>query len=143
MTADNKNILLIEDDYIDIVNVQRVLKKINFDHLIRVAKNGLEALDLIQNSDGTVKYPLPNVILLDLNMPRMNGMEFLKVLRSNEELSGLNVFVMTTSSEEGDKIMAKNYGVSGYIVKPFTFDKFEDSETGLDSFGLLLDLLKM
>lgn len=138
------NILLVEDDYLDIMNVERELKKINITHPIHVARNGKEALDLLRGTGGAKKIsPAPSVILLDINMPKMNGLEFLAELRREPEFSHIPVFIMTTSNEETDRMAAQRLHVDGYIVKPMSFDNFENSASSLDSFTLFLDLIKL
>ncbi|GAB3828732.1 hypothetical protein GCM10028895_42620 [Pontibacter rugosus] len=87
--------------------------------------------------------PAPSVILLDINMPKMNGLEFLEELRREPEFSHIPVFIMTTSNEESDRMAAQRLNVSGYIVKPLSFDSFERSDSSLDSFSLFLDLIKL
>ncbi len=137
------NILLVEDDYLDIMNVERELKKINITYPIHVSRNGKEALNMLRG-EGTEKItPAPSVILLDINMPKMNGLEFLAELRREPEFSHIPVFIMTTSNEETDRLAAQRLNVSGYIVKPLTFDSFEKSHSSLDSFSLFLDLIKL
>lgn len=143
MTENVTNILLVEDDYLDIMNVERELKKINIEHPIHVARNGREALNMLRG-EGTEKIsPAPSVILLDINMPKMNGLEFLEELRREPEFSHIPVFIMTTSNEETDRMAAQRLNVSGYIVKPLTFDTFEKGPSSLDSFSLFLDLIKL
>lgn len=143
MTEKVTNILLVEDDYLDIMNVERELKKINIEYPIHVARNGREALNMLRG-EGTEKIsPAPSVILLDINMPKMNGLEFLEELRREPEFSHIPVFIMTTSNEETDRMAAQRLNVSGYIVKPLTFDTFEKGPSSLDSFSLFLDLIKL
>jgi len=143
MSETTVNILLVEDDYLDIMNVERELKKINITHPIHVARNGKEALDMLRGY-GTEKIsPAPSLILLDINMPKMNGLEFLAELRHDPEFSHIPVFIMTTSNEETDRMAAQRLNVTGYIVKPLTFDSFEKSHSSLDSFSLFLDLIKL
>lgn len=137
------NVLLVEDDYLDAMNVQRVFRKANIPHEITIARNGKEALQLL-NAEEITSESLPDVILLDINMPKMNGFEFLKELRSaiDPKISQLKVFVITTSNDEAEREEAKALGVDGYVVKPFSFDNFEGGPSALDSFNLLCDLLK-
>jgi CheY-like chemotaxis protein len=143
MTNKEVNILLVEDDYLDIMNVERELKKINITHPIHVARNGREALDMLKGHGVTKISPAPSVILLDINMPKMNGLEFLTELRREPEFSHIPVFIMTTSNEETDRLAAQRLNVAGYIVKPLSFDNFEASQSSLDSFTLFLDLIKL
>ncbi len=144
MINNDANILLVEDDYLDIMNVERELKKLNINLPLHVARNGREALNMLRGEGGASKItPAPKVVLLDINMPKMNGIEFLEVVRKDPELMHLNVFVMTTSNEESDRLAAQNLRATGYIVKPLSFDKFGGDNSTIDSFSLMLDLLKM
>ncbi|MDO6389696.1 response regulator [Pontibacter sp. BT731] len=137
------NILLVEDDYLDIMNVERELKKIGITHPTHVARNGREALDMLRGTGVPKISPAPSVILLDINMPRMNGLEFLAELRHEPEFSHIPVFIMTTSNEETDRMAAQKLNVAGYIVKPMSFENFENSQSSLDNFTLFLDLIKL
>nr|WP_299756180.1 response regulator [uncultured Pontibacter sp.] len=137
------NILLVEDDYLDTMNVERELKKIGITHPIFEARNGKEALNMLRGQEAPKISPSPSVILLDINMPKMNGLEFLTELRRDPEFSHIPVFIMTTSNEESDRMAAQRLNVSGYIVKPLSFDSFERSDSSLDSFSLFLDLIKL
>jgi CheY-like chemotaxis protein len=137
------SILLVEDDQMDIMNVQRELRKNNIDVPLTIARNGREALNMLRGEGGQEKIELPNVVMLDINMPRMNGLEFLEQLRSDPEFVGLNVFIMTTSDLDTDRFKAQNLAVSGYIIKPLNFDSFGEGGSTVDGFSLFLDLLKM
>jgi CheY-like chemotaxis protein len=138
------SILLVEDDYLDIRNVERELKKININLPLHIARNGREALAMLRGEGFPKIDPLPKVVMLDINMPKMNGIEFLTEIRKDPILRDLNVFIMTTSNDDTDRFAAKNLNVSGYIEKPLTFDTFGGkSGSTIDSFSLFLDLLKM
>jgi len=144
MTDNQVSILLVEDDYLDIMNVERELKKLNINLPLHVARNGREALNMLHGEGGATKIiPKPSVVLLDINMPRMNGIEFLEAVRRDPEFRDLNVFIMTTSNEESDRLAAQNLNATGYIVKPLSFDKFGGQNSTIDSFSLMLDLLKI
>ncbi|MFC5272219.1 response regulator [Adhaeribacter terreus] len=144
MTENQVSILLVEDDYLDIMNVERELKKLNINLPLHVARNGREALNLLRGEAGATKIlPKPSVVLLDINMPKMNGIEFLEAVRKDPEFRDLNVFIMTTSNEESDRLAAQNLNATGYIVKPLSFDKFGGENSTIDSFSLMLDLLKI
>jgi CheY-like chemotaxis protein len=144
MATNQVSILLVEDDYLDIMNVEREFKKLNVNLPIHVARNGREALNMLRGENETPRIsPLPSVVLLDINMPKMNGIEFLDAVRKDPELRNLNVFITTTSNEESDRLAAQNLQANGYIVKPLSFDKFGGSDSTLDSFNLMLDLLKI
>jgi CheY-like chemotaxis protein len=130
------NILLVEDDEVDVMNVKRAFSKNNIKNDLFVAGNGVEALDMLRNSI----VPLPRIIILDINMPKMNGIEFLKELRVDESLKNISVFVMTTSNEDSDKINAYNLNVAGYILKPLSFEKFISSVATLKDFWFLCEM---
>ena len=134
------NILLVEDDGVDVINVQRAFKKNNIQNPLSIAKNGLEALYMLRGENGFSKiYPQPQVILLDLNMPQMNGLEFLKELRQDPVLRTISVFVMTTSNDERDRMDTYNLNVAGYILKPVSFEKFVTAVSILDSYWKLCE----
>lgn len=116
-----KTILLVEDDYLDVMSVQRTLQKLNAEHNLYVAHNGVDALEFLNGSERREKI-LPDIILLDLNMPKMNGLEFLGIIKNYYSLKNIKIFVMTTSDEEYDLVATQQLGVSGYIVKPLNFD---------------------
>jgi CheY-like chemotaxis protein len=138
------SILLVEDDQMDVMNVQRELRKQNISVPLVHAKNGREALNLLRGENGETKIDRPSLVMLDLNMPRLNGLELLKILRTDPEFNDLNVFIMTTSDLDVDRSGASDLGVSGYIIKPLTFDSFGGEGGGtVDSFSLFLDLLKL
>lgn len=126
MSSNDAVILLVEDDRVDIMTVQRALKKIDVSNPLCVARTGVEALGMLRG-DGFPKIePTPSLILLDLNLPKMGGIEFLKELRADPVLSSLQVIVLTSSNEPGDRAAAFEYEVDDYIVKPHTFDEFSN-----------------
>ena len=137
------SILLVEDDQMDVMNVQRELRKQNITVPLTHARNGREALNLLRGENGEARIARPSVVMLDLNMPRLNGLELLKILRADSEFRDLNVFIMTTSDLDVDRSGARDLGISGYIIKPLTFDSFGEGGGGVDSFSLFLDLLKL
>lgn len=124
-------ILLVEDDELDIISVQRTLKKLDSEYNLLIAYNGREALSMLIDSDLPV---VPDVILLDLNMPKMNGLEFLHAIRNNQRLRDTKVFIMTTSGESGDRAMAEELGISGYIIKPLSYTDNSKRSDSMDSF---------
>lgn len=105
---------------------------------MQVAKNGEEALEYLRevSQTGGVR---PNIILLDLNMPKMNGIELLAQIRNMDEWKDIKVFIITTSEEKEDKEVTQELGVSGYIVKPLKFN----NPSSIDSFNLMIDLLNI
>jgi CheY-like chemotaxis protein len=130
------NILLVEDDTLDVMDAKRTLEKMGVLHIMQVAKNGEEALEYLKT---TTRETRPDVILLDLNMPKMNGIEFLTTLRQSDEWKNQKVFILTTSEEREDRETTKKLGVSGYIVKPLKFN----NPSSIDSFNLMIDLLNI
>ncbi|KTC66241.1 two-component response regulator (plasmid) [Legionella adelaidensis] len=133
-------IMLIEDDDVDIQDVKRTFQKINITNPLYIATNGDEALDKLYGRNGEIKlHPAPKIILLDINMPRMNGIEFLKILRSDPELRSILVFVLTSSNNDKDKVAAYNLNVAGYILKPLKFSEFIDSISSLYVYWSLLE----
>ena len=137
------SILLVEDDQMDVMNVQRELRRQNIDVPIIHARNGREALKMLRGEGGEPKIAKPSLAMLDINMPRMNGLELLNALRADPEFADLNVFIMTTSDLDTDRLKAQQLAVSGYIIKPLSFDTFGEGGTSVDGFSLFLDLLKL
>lgn len=134
------NILLVEDDEVDIMNVQRSFKKNNITNPLHIAHNGLEALSLLKRGDANRIIPTPRIVLLDINMPKMGGLEFLNELRKLPELRSISVFVMTTSNEESDKIAAYDLNVAGYILKPLSFEGFASAVAILNHYWHLCEM---
>lgn len=112
-------ILLIEDDMIEIMKFNRVVKAMPIAHSIIEASNGEEGLKLLENKD-----ELPDIILLDLNMPKINGIEFLSLLKKDAELQHIPTIILTTSSHQKDLIECYKLGVSGYILKPLKYEEY-------------------
>jgi CheY-like chemotaxis protein len=138
MSGQALNILLVEDDEIDVENVQRAFEKNHIANPLYLAGNGIEALEKLHSGDIPKERRL---VLLDLNMPRMNGIEFLQALRQDPVLRQTVVVVLTTSNSDRDKIDAYNLNVAGYIVKPVTFAKFCEAMVALDKYWTLVELL--
>jgi CheY-like chemotaxis protein len=133
------NFLLVEDDEVDIKNVQRAFKKNNINNSLFVAGNGEEALEMLRGESESPVNPPPEVILLDLNMPKMGGLEFLQELRKDPRFKSLSVFVLTTSDVERDMIAAYNFNIAGYILKPLEFDQFMNTIKTLDAYWTLCE----
>ena len=131
------NILLIEDDEVDVLNVRRAFQKNNIANPLFVASNGLEALEQLR---GKMIPRERRIVLLDLNMPKMNGIEFLRELRQDPELKLTPVVVLTTSNDERDRIEAYNLNVAGYLLKPVTFSNFCEVMTALNKYWALVEL---
>ena len=131
------NILLVEDDDVDVMNVKRAFDKNHIMNPLYVAGNGLEALRMLRS--GAV--PLDRrIVLLDLNMPRMNGIEFLQALRVDPELKSTTVVVLTTSDNDRDKLEAYNLNVAGYLLKPVTFADFSELMVTLNKYWSLVEM---
>jgi len=131
------SILLVEDDEVDVMNVKRAFKKNNISNPLFVAGNGIEALEILEKKYQSAT--LPRIVLLDLNMPMMGGIEFLKEIRQNPRLNRLSVFVMTTSNEDSDKIEAYNLNVAGYILKPLSLENFISAVSTLNNYWTLCE----
>ena len=116
MTNKDVSILLVEDDDIDIMVIERALKKLGLNNPLIIAKDGYEALEILRNEKNK-HIDMPYVIILDLNMPRMNGFEFLDKLRDDPNLKRAIVFVLTTSNSDEDRYKSYDKNVAGYIVK--------------------------
>ncbi len=132
-------ILLVEDDSVDTMDIKRTLDKTAILYKLHTAKNGEDALKLLKEGPENFVGKLPDVMLVDINMPRMNGLEFLAVVKANPAWSGIKTFVLTTSEETVDKEAAKKVGVSGYIVKPLKLN----NPSSMDAFSLMIDLINM
>ncbi len=124
MLNKDAEILLVEDDRVDIMTVQRALRKSAISNPLHVARTGLEALGMLRG-DGYPKLdPPPALILLDLNLPKMSGIEFLTEVRADPDLKSLRIIVLTSSNEPRDRKAAFQHDVYDYIVKPHSFDEF-------------------
>jgi DNA-binding response OmpR family regulator len=132
----SKPILLVEDDLVDAMTVERALKDLNVTNPLVHTLNGEEALEHLRN-DSNEK---PCVILLDLNMPKMNGIELLKILKADDELKRVPVVVLTTSRDTEDKIETFGLSVAGYIVKPTDYKKFVEAVRAVDLYWTLSEL---
>lgn len=137
------NILLVEDDEVDILNVKRAFKKNNITNPLYIAGNGLEALDMLRgtNKQSPVIPEHRRLILLDLNMPRMNGIEFLQELRIDPYLKSVPVVVLTTSEGEQDRVEASQLNVAGYLLKPVQFSKFVELIAVLNKYWMMSKML--
>lgn len=136
-TAKPLHILLVEDDQIDQMNIKRAFERNKIMNPLYMAENGLEALEMLR--DGRVPDER-RLILLDLNMPKMNGIEFLKSLREDPNLSHTPVVVLTTSNDEQDKVQAYDLNVAGYLLKPVTFTNFVELTAALNKYWTLVEL---
>jgi len=117
-------ILLIEDDMIEIMKLNRTISTLKLDHTIIEANNGEVALQILEQKDN-----LPDIILLDLNMPKINGIEFLKILKKDDVLKYIPTIILTTSNNQKDLLECYKTGVAGYVIKPL---KYEDYVTKIE-----------
>lgn len=137
MTTDLINILLVEDDEVDVMNVKRAFEKAHISNPLFVAGNGVEALEKLRSGEIPAHR---RIVLLDLNMPKMNGIEFLREVRADPELRAIPVVVLTTSTIDRDKLDAYNLNIAGYLVKPVTFANFCDLMVTLNKYWTLVEL---
>lgn len=133
------SILLVEDDTLDVLDIKRTMDKMNILHRMHVARNGEEALQYLEQQNPHNNFKNPDLVLLDINMPKMNGLEFLGAIRKSKAWKDLKVFIITTSEEKIDKEAAHTLGVSGYIVKPLKMN----NPSSMDSFHLMIDLMNI
>ena len=112
-------VLLIEDDMIETMKMHRALSKFPGSHEIVEAQNGEEAIEVLRQGD------LPDIILLDLNMPRMSGIEFLRILKADDKLKYLPTIILTTSENRADLLTCFEIGIAGYIIKPLKYEDYE------------------
>ncbi|HRO41441.1 MAG TPA: response regulator [Flavipsychrobacter sp.] len=130
-------ILLAEDDQLDVMNIKRTFDKMNVFYQLHETKNGEEAIEKLKQLQEEGRDHLPDFVLIDINMPRMNGLELLQVIRQTPEWQHIKCFMITTSVEKVDRDTAKALGVSGYIVKPLKLT----NPNSMDAFNLMIDIL--
>jgi CheY-like chemotaxis protein len=117
----SKNILLLEDDLVDVMTIKRAIKQLDISNELVVKENGEEGLEYLTNCKD-----LPGIIFLDINMPKMNGIEFLEAIKPNPEWAQVPIVVLTTSKDQQDKLATFSKGISGYMVKPVDYAQFKD-----------------
>lgn len=131
-----KPILLVEDDEVDALLVKRAFKIRGIKNPLGVASNGLDALEHLRDPE----KDMPCLILLDLNMPKMSGIEFLKVAKKNDVIKRIPVVVLTTSQEERDKNECFELGIAGYMLKPIDFQKFTEMIDTIYNYWVLSEM---
>ena len=136
MRVTNKPILLVEDDQIDMMMVMRALKEIHVTNPVVHLENGEDALNYLRNE----KSEKPCLILLDLNMPIMNGIEFLQAVKDDEQLRRVPIVVLTTSVEQQDKLNSFNFGVAGYMAKPVNYQQFVEVMRSIDAYWTISEM---
>jgi len=128
--------LLIEDDDVDVMTVNRALKDSKVTNQLVSLGNGEEAIEYLKNENSAK----PNIILLDLNMPKMDGAEFLRIVKADKELKKIPVVILTTSNSDRDVIEAFNLGAAGYMVKSVDYEKFVETIRAIDQYWTLSKL---
>lgn len=131
------NILLVDDDEIDVMNVRRAFDKGRITNPLFVAEDGERALEMLRSGEVPAER---RIVLLDLNMPRLNGIEFLRVIRADPVLRSLPVVVLTTSDDDRDKIDAYDLNVAGYLLKPVTVGTFVEVMAAVNNYWTLVEL---
>jgi CheY-like chemotaxis protein len=132
-------LLHVEDDDLCIMGLVRAFKKAKIANPISFAHDGIDALEMLRGTNDRERFPRPYLILLDLNMPRMDGVEFLKELRKDADLKKSIVFIMTTSGADEDKVKAYNLGVAGYILKANPANAFLEATALLDAYWRVVE----
>ena len=132
----NKPILLVEDDQVDSMTVRRALKELNVTNRVDMANNGEEAISYLQNCEPNK----PCIILLDLNMPKMNGLEFLNVVKHQEDFKTIPIIVLTTSRDDQDRIESFKHSVAGYMIKPVDYMQFVETMRTIEMYWTLSEL---
>ena len=136
MKITNKPILLVEDDQVDVMTVMRALKEIHVTNPVVNLENGEEALKYLRAPDSEK----PCIILLDINMPIMNGIEFLQVAKLDAQLKRIPVVVLTTSEEQQDKVNSFDLGVAGYMAKPVDYRQFVEVMRTIDAYWTISEV---
>jgi len=131
------NLLLVDDDEVDVLNVRRALERGRITNQIWVANDGIEGLATLR---GTEMPRDRRLVLLDINMPRMNGIEMLREMRADPELQMTSVVMLTTSNDDFDRVESYRLNVAGYLVKPVTFVSFVELMTALNRYWTLVEL---
>jgi len=131
------NILLVEDDEVDKMDIMRTLDKLDILYQLNAVNNGEEAIEYLKQKSQAGAEMLPDIVLVDINMPKMNGLELLSTIRETEEWRHLKCFIITTSDQQKDRREAEKLGAAGYIIKPFKVStpKF------IDSLNLMVELI--
>lgn len=131
----NRPVLLVEDDTVDAMTVKRAFKELSITNKVEHRLNGVDALDYLRKVE--VK---PCLILLDINMPKMNGIELLENLKEDDELKTIPVVMLTTSNDDKDKLESYNLGVAGYMLKPVDYQQFVQVMRSVNMYWTLSEL---
>lgn len=130
--------MLIEDDMIEVMKLNRAISSLQLNHKIVEANNGEEALEILRN-----KATLPDIILLDLNMPKINGIEFLKILKEDDNLKYLPTIILTTSNNKRDLLECFKIGIAGYVLKPLKYEDYVFKIKNILSYWSINELIKI
>jgi CheY-like chemotaxis protein len=136
MKVSNKPILVVEDDQVDFMTIARAMKEIHVTNPLVHVENGEPALEYLRDP----LNPKPSIVLLDLNMPVMNGIEFLHIIKQDPDLKRIPVIVLTTSEEQQDKLNSFNLGVAGYMAKPVDYKQFVNVIRSIDLYWTISEL---
>lgn len=131
------NVLLIEDDTIEVMKLNRTIATLDLKHHIIEAHDGEQALAILRDNSA-----LPDIILLDLNMPKINGIEFLKIIKNDPYLKYIPTIVLTTSNNERDLLECYKIGIAGYVLKPLKYDNYVSKVEKLLAYWSINELIK-
>ena len=137
MGTENLQILVVEDDEVDILTLLRAFKKLGFDRPVTIARDGIEALQIMRREHPEKQITKPYVVLADLNMPRMNGLELLTEIRKDPSLFSTSVFILSTSRHPADLSIAHKHNVAGYLRKPLSFEEYQSTIKALKEYWSL------
>ncbi|MFK7949448.1 MAG: response regulator [Saprospiraceae bacterium] len=130
----NRHILLVEDDEVDRMTVRRAVRKLKIPNKLVTAENGEQALEMLHENQ-----ELPWFILMDINMPRMNGIELLKTMKADERLKIVPIIMLTTSAQDEDRYESFKHSVAGYVIKPVEFENFVQVIDRIHKYWLLVE----
>jgi CheY-like chemotaxis protein len=136
-------ILLVEDNQMDMILTLDAFKEAKLNNKVNVTRNGQEALDYLFGRDNyadRMLYPMPNLILLDLKMPGIDGFEVLRQIKRTDKLKRIPVIILTSSKEEGDRALSYDIGANSYLLKPISFDGFIEVVKKIDDYWFTLNI---
>jgi len=137
----NKNVtfLLVEDDAVDVIAIERAFQQLKIGNNLVVTRDGKEALEALRGTHETKNVKSPFIIILDLNLPRMSGIEFLDEIRNDPKLHSAIVFVLTTSNDERDRRAAFKHNIAGYVVKAAEASSLSDAISMVDHYWRVVE----
>jgi two-component system response regulator len=135
-----KTILLVEDNSDDVDLTVRALKQNNLLNRVHIARDGAEAINMLFGTENTPAIQAPEIVLLDLNLPKISGLDVLRRIRGDERTKLLPVVILTTSSEDRDRIESYSLGANSYITKPVEFEQFSKAVKQLGVYWLVLNI---